>query len=82
VLIIGIPFAILFLGSVRVLSLVEGRIVETMLGERMPRRPLYTARGKGWVDRINDMFCRPAHVVDAALHDRDAAARHPVLHPW
>ena len=39
VLIIGIPFVILYFGSVRVLSLVEGRIVETMLGERMPRRP-------------------------------------------
>ena len=59
VLIIGIPFAILFLGSVRVLSLVEGRIVEAMLGERMPRRPLYSARGKGWIDRINDMFSDP-----------------------
>jgi hypothetical protein len=59
ILIIGIPVAILFLGSVRVLSLVEGRIVETMLGERMPRRPLYSARGKGWIDRINDMFSDP-----------------------
>ena len=59
VLIIGIPVAILFLGSVRILSLVEGRIVETMLGERMPRRPLYSARGKGWVDRINNMFSDP-----------------------
>ena len=39
VLIIGIPFVILFLGSVRMLSLLEGRIVEVMLGERMPRRP-------------------------------------------
>ena len=42
ILIIGIPFLVLFLATVRVLSLVEGRIVETMLGERMPRRPLYT----------------------------------------
>lgn len=38
-LIIGIPFFLLFLGSVRMLSLVEGRIVETFLGVRMPRRP-------------------------------------------
>src|SRR5487761_321037 len=38
-LIIGIPFFLLFLGSVRLLSLVEGRIVETLLGVRMPRRP-------------------------------------------
>jgi len=37
VLVIGIPFVILFLGSVRILALVEGRLVETMLGERMPR---------------------------------------------
>jgi uncharacterized membrane protein len=59
VLIIGIPFAILFLGSVRVLSLVEGRIVEAMLGERMPRRPLYAARGRGVWDAIKDMFVDP-----------------------
>lgn len=38
VLIIGIPFALLFIASVRVLSLVEGRIVEGLLGVRMPRR--------------------------------------------
>ena len=38
ILIIGIPFALLFIGSVRVLSLVEGRIIEGLLGVRMPRR--------------------------------------------
>lgn len=38
ILIIGLPFALLFIGSVRVLSLVEGRIVEGLLGVRMPRR--------------------------------------------
>ncbi|MBV9330681.1 MAG: sensor domain-containing protein [Alphaproteobacteria bacterium] len=38
VLIIGIPFALLFVGSVRVLSHVEGRLVEGLLGVRMPRR--------------------------------------------
>jgi len=59
VLVIGIPFVILFLGSVRILALVEGRLVETMLGERMPRRPLYSARGKGWMERIKDMFIDP-----------------------
>jgi hypothetical protein len=58
VLIIGIPIAILFLGSVRILSLVEGRIVETMLGERMPRRPLYTARGEAVLFRVKvDTLC-------------------------
>ena len=59
ILIIGIPFVILFFGSVRVLSLVEGRLVEVMLGERMPRRPLYSARGRGVWQRIGDMFTDP-----------------------
>ena len=36
--IFGIPFALLFVGSVRILSHVEGRIVEGLLGVRMPRR--------------------------------------------
>lgn len=59
ILIIGIPFIILFFGSVRLLSLVEGRLVEVMLGERMPRRPLYSARGRGIWQRIGDMFTDP-----------------------
>lgn len=59
ILIIGVPFAILFLGMVRVLSLVEGRIVETMLGVRMPRRPLYANRGKPMLERIKELFVDP-----------------------
>ena len=55
ILIIGIPL-LLFLMSVRLLSLVEGRIVEVLLGVRMPRRPLYTQRGKTWLARIGEMF--------------------------
>ncbi|MBD7988782.1 sensor domain-containing protein [Luteimonas sp. Sa2BVA3] len=57
--VVGIPLLILFFGSVRVLSLVEGRIVEVMLGERMPRRPLYSARGRSIWQRIGDMFTDP-----------------------
>lgn len=38
ILIIGLAFALLFVGSIRVLSHVEGRIVEALLGVRMPRR--------------------------------------------
>ena len=38
ILIIGIPFALLFIGSIRVISWVEGRVVEALLGVRMPRR--------------------------------------------
>jgi uncharacterized membrane protein len=58
-LIIGVPFVILYFGSVRVLSLVEGRMVEAMLGERMPRRPLYGGRGRPWLQRIGAMFTDP-----------------------
>lgn len=56
VLIVGIPLLLLFLASVRLLSLVEGRIVEVLLGERMPRRPLYTQRDKPWLTRIAELF--------------------------
>jgi putative sensor protein/HAAS domain-containing protein len=58
-IIIGIPFVILFLGSVRLLSLVEGRIVEVMLGERMPRRPVYADRDRPVLTRIGEMFTDP-----------------------
>ncbi|KAF1691454.1 sensor domain-containing protein [Pseudoxanthomonas koreensis] len=56
VLIVGVPLLLLFLMSVRLLSLVEGRIVETLLGVRMPRRPLYTQRDKPWLTRIKELF--------------------------
>jgi hypothetical protein len=57
ILIIGLPFLVLFLGSVRVFSLLEGRIVETMLGVRMPRRPPYPSqRGLPLMKRIGAMF--------------------------
>ena len=59
VLIIGLPFMVLFFGSVRGLSVVEGRIVEVMLGERMPRRPLYAESGKPLMARIGAMFTDP-----------------------
>lgn len=59
ILIIGIPFLILFLGSVRILSLVEGRIIEAMLGVRMPRRPIYADRSLPWTTRIKEMFIDP-----------------------
>ncbi|MEJ1096678.1 MULTISPECIES: sensor domain-containing protein [unclassified Pseudoxanthomonas] len=56
ILIVGIPLLLLFLASVRLLSLVEGRMVEVLLGERMPRRPLYTQRDKPWMTRIGELF--------------------------
>src|SRR5690606_37394624 len=59
ILIIGIPFVILFIGATRILALVEGRIVEVMLGERMPRRPLYSDRSLPVLQRIGAMFTDP-----------------------
>ncbi|MEQ1755057.1 MAG: sensor domain-containing protein [Micropepsaceae bacterium] len=49
ILIIGIPFALLFIGSIRVISWVEGRVVEALLGVRMPRRlPTQETGGTIW----------------------------------
>jgi len=59
VLIFGILFAVLFFGTIRALSLVESRIVETMLGERMPRRPVYSRAGLSVRQRIGEMFSDP-----------------------
>jgi hypothetical protein len=59
VLIIGAPFFLLFMASVRGLSLVESRIVEGLLGVRMPRRPPYTERDRPWLKRIASMLTDP-----------------------
>lgn len=56
ILIIGLPFIVLFVGATRVLALVEGRLVEVMLGERMPRRPLYSDNELPLLKRIGAMF--------------------------
>ena len=53
---IGIPFFLLFMASVRGLSLLESRIVEGMLGVRMPRRPPYVERDRPWLQRIGEML--------------------------
>lgn len=50
--IFGLPLAILFLLSVRGLALLEGRLVEALLGERMPRRPIFTDPGMKWLQRL------------------------------
>jgi uncharacterized membrane protein len=56
VLIIGVPFFLLFIGLTRVLSLVEGRIVEGLLGVRMPRRPVRSTTGITIGARIKEML--------------------------
>jgi uncharacterized membrane protein len=55
VLIIGLPFAGLFILSVRGIGLVEGLIVEALLGIRMPRRPLFHQTGMGWWQRFKQL---------------------------
>lgn len=50
--IIGIPLFGLFLLSVRGIALLEGRIVEALLGIRMPRKPLFLERDLGWTDKF------------------------------
>ena len=56
VLIIGIPVLIAFLGSVRLLALAEGRLVEALLGVRMPRRQPPTDQEKGWKVQLKALF--------------------------
>lgn len=56
---IGIPFFLLFMASVRGLSLLESRMVEVMLGVRMPRRPPYTERERPWLKRIGSILADP-----------------------
>ncbi len=52
IFIFGLPFAILFLLSVRGLALLEGRIVEALLGVRMPRRQMFSYQGGKWLERL------------------------------
>ncbi len=52
ILIIGIPMMLLFLGIVRAVSLMEGRLVEGLLGVRMPRRPRLAPKGGNLWERI------------------------------
>jgi uncharacterized membrane protein len=59
ILIIGVPFIVLFIGTVYALSLVEGRLVETLLGERMPRRPHVPARQGGFLERVKEIVAEP-----------------------
>lgn len=56
IFVFGFPFALLFLLSVRGLALLEGRLVEALLGVRMPRRPLFSHQGMKWLDRLKALF--------------------------
>jgi hypothetical protein len=52
ILIIGIPFILLFLATTRAISLVEGWIIEAFLGVRMPRRPRLSGEDRQLFERI------------------------------
>jgi uncharacterized membrane protein len=56
VLIIGVPFFLLFVAIGRVVSLAEGRLIEAMTGVRMPRRPVYQGSALGFWARIGEML--------------------------
>jgi hypothetical protein len=56
ILIIGLPLAALFMLSVWGISLAEGRIVEALLGVRMPRRTRYYRKNMGWWPRLKSML--------------------------
>jgi hypothetical protein len=52
IFIFGLLFAVFFIVSLRGLALLEGRIVEGLLGVRMPRRSLFLQKGTGWFERL------------------------------
>lgn len=56
VLIVGIFIFALFLLSVRVLALIEGRLVEGLLGVRMPNRRMFSDKTLGWWDRFKGLL--------------------------
>jgi len=56
VLIVGLPFAVLFLLSIRGIAFIEGRLVEALLGVRMPRRRMFSDDSTGFWKRIKDLF--------------------------
>jgi hypothetical protein len=56
ILIIGVPLAWLFFLSFRGLAFVEGRVVEALLGARMPRRAVFVRKGAGWWGSIKGIF--------------------------
>jgi hypothetical protein len=52
IFIFGLPVALLFLLSVRGVAWLEGRLVEALLGVRMPRRQLFALQNAKLIERI------------------------------
>lgn len=59
-LVVGFPLLVLVLGSFRALAHLEGRLVEGLLGIRMPRRPPVLPKGKGFWERLGQLFTEAA----------------------
>lgn len=59
ILIVGFPFFLAFIGMTRVISLGEGRLLEAITGERMPRRPLHPGAPASFFARIGHMLKDP-----------------------
>jgi uncharacterized membrane protein len=59
ILIIGLPFFLMFVGMARVMSLGEGRLLEAVTGERMPRRPVHPGPRLTFFARIGAMLRDP-----------------------
>jgi hypothetical protein len=56
ILIFGVPVFIAFIGIARVISLGEGRLLEAVSGERMPRRPIHPGRSGTLWEQIRAML--------------------------
>ncbi len=56
IFIFGLPVALLFLLSVRGIAWLEGRLVEALLGVRMPRRSLPAPQNTKLLDRIKELL--------------------------
>ena len=56
ILIIGIPVAMAFFFSFHGLAFLEGRLVEALLGERMPRRQRFFKLDMSWSEKIKRLL--------------------------
>lgn len=59
VFIIGLPLFGGYLLSLRGIALLEGRIIEALLGVRMPQRPLFFKKGPGLWDKFTTLVKDP-----------------------
>ena len=55
IFIFGLPVALIFILSVRGIAWLEGRLVEALLGVRMPRRPLFAQPNLKWTERLKSL---------------------------